>query len=107
MCHGRGAALRLDTSGRLVKTWDPRISPTLVTSYTYDSNGRLRTLTPAGFATTTFGYDSLGRIITVAHPDPSGPRRPAPWSTGTSCLRRERTNKPHAKRRSRCRVKGP
>ena len=62
-----------DTTGHLRQAWDPRISPTLVTSYSYDANGRLATVAPPGLATTTFGYDSQGRITTVAHPDPSGP----------------------------------
>jgi RHS repeat-associated protein len=36
-----------DTSGRLISEWDPRISPNLKTTYTYES-GRLAKVTPPG-----------------------------------------------------------
>ena len=74
MCTVEVAHYAYDITGHLVNAWDPRITPNLKATYTYDStSGRLVTLTPAGLATTTFGYDSLGRISTVSHPDPSGP----------------------------------
>jgi RHS repeat-associated protein len=68
-----------DTTGHLVQEWDPRISPNLVTAYTYDTNGRLSTITPPGLSAWTLGYDSNGEIITVSRPDPSG-------STATSTI---------------------
>lgn len=74
MCTIEVTHYAYDTTGHLVNAWDPRITPNLKATYTYDStSGRLMTLTPAGLATTSFGYDSLGRISTVSHPDPSGP----------------------------------
>lgn len=68
-----------DTTGHLRQAWDPRITPNLITVYTYDGNGRLATITPPGLATTTLGYDGQGRIHTVSHPEPSG-------TTATSTL---------------------
>ena len=35
------ADYQYDTTGHLVKEWDPRTSPNLVTAYTYDSGGQL------------------------------------------------------------------
>lgn len=58
-----------DTSNRLADTYDPRISPNLKTAYTYDSNGRLATITPAGLAAWTLSYDAQGRLSTVSRPD--------------------------------------
>jgi RHS repeat-associated protein len=74
------AAYDYDDRGRLAHVWDPRISPSLKTGYTYDANGRLATLTPPGLAAWSFGYDSTGcpvaatcgRLVTVSWPDPSG-----------------------------------
>jgi RHS repeat-associated protein len=73
MCTISVAHYLYDTTGHLVQEWDPRITPNLITTYTYNGNGRLATITPPGLATTTLVYDSQGRIHTVAHPDPSGP----------------------------------
>jgi RHS repeat-associated protein len=43
-----------------------------VTSFTYDADGNLRTVTdPRGFIT-TYDYDNLGRRITETSPDPDG-----------------------------------
>jgi len=49
-----------DTSGRLREQWDPRISPTLKTTYNYDSAGRVVTLTPPGELPWTFEYGKAG-----------------------------------------------
>nr|WP_239149242.1 DNRLRE domain-containing protein [Streptomyces sp. SID12501] len=48
------------SSGRLADTWDPRLSAPLKTSYTYDSAGRVTTLTPPGQLPWTFTYDHVG-----------------------------------------------
>jgi RHS repeat-associated protein len=74
------AAYDYDGSGRLAHAWDPRITPSLKATYTYDSNGRLLTFRPPGQAAWTLGYDttgcpsapSCGRLITASRPDPSG-----------------------------------
>jgi RHS repeat-associated protein len=42
------SAFAYDTQGRLSEAWDPRISPSLKTTYRYDSAGRVVTLTPPG-----------------------------------------------------------
>jgi RHS repeat-associated protein len=73
MCEVLVASYQYDSTGHLREEWDPRISPNLVTTYTYDpTSGQLVTLTPPGLATTTLTYDGSGRISTVQHPDPSG-----------------------------------
>ncbi|MGI8665151.1 MAG: RHS repeat-associated core domain-containing protein [Jatrophihabitans sp.] len=54
-----------DSAGNLIDEYDPRITPFLKTAYTYDSTGRLATLTPPGLAPWTFSYDTNGRLSTV------------------------------------------
>lgn len=54
-----------DDSGRLREEWDPRISPALKTAYTYDSAGRVATLTPAGELPWTFTYGTAGNAATA------------------------------------------
>lgn len=49
-----------DASGRLREQWDPRISPALKTAYTYDSAGRVTTMTPSGELPWTFRYGKAG-----------------------------------------------
>jgi YD repeat-containing protein len=69
-----------DSSGLLIGAYDPRISPHLETGYSYDSNGRLATLTPPALAAWTMHYDSTGcstvppavscgRLTSVTRPD--------------------------------------
>ncbi|MEU9150115.1 DNRLRE domain-containing protein [Streptomyces sp. NPDC048417] len=52
-------------SGRLRQVWDPRISPALKTEYTYDSNGRVATLTEPGELPWTFTYGKAGSALTA------------------------------------------
>ncbi|WP_369031370.1 DNRLRE domain-containing protein [Streptomyces adonidis] len=54
------AAYDYTSSGRLADAWDPRLSTPLKTSYTYDSAGRVSTLTPPGQLPWTFTYDHVG-----------------------------------------------
>ncbi|MGW3558155.1 DNRLRE domain-containing protein [Streptomyces sp. NPDC000963] len=54
-----------DEQGRLREGWDPRITPALKTSYTYDSAGRVATLTPAGELPWTFHYGKAGNAATA------------------------------------------
>lgn len=54
-----------DTSGRLRESWDPRISPALKTAYTYDSSGRVATLTSPGELPWTFTYGTAGNAATA------------------------------------------
>lgn len=56
---------------RLVEAWDPRISPALKTTYTYDAGGRLATVTPPGEAAWSLGYTD-GRLTTMSRPQPNG-----------------------------------
>lgn len=66
------AAYDYTSGGLLADAYDPRISPALKTAYTYNSAGRLSTLTPPGQAAFTLGYDSTGKVSTVSRPDPAG-----------------------------------
>ncbi|MEU0431692.1 DNRLRE domain-containing protein [Streptomyces sp. NPDC006290] len=54
------AAYQYDGSGRLVESWDPRISPALKSTYGYDSAGRVTTQTPPGQLPWTFAYGQAG-----------------------------------------------
>ncbi|MHC3473272.1 DNRLRE domain-containing protein [Streptomyces sp. 7R007] len=54
-----------DGSGRLRQVWDPRISPALKTQYTYDSDGRVATLTNPGEAAWTLTYGKAGSALTA------------------------------------------
>ncbi|MEU0158339.1 DNRLRE domain-containing protein [Streptomyces sp. NPDC006261] len=54
-----------DSQGRLRQQWDPRISPALKTAYTYDSAGRVITLTPPGELPWTFTYGKAGSGATA------------------------------------------
>lgn len=56
------AAYRYDASGRLIESWDPRLG-SVRTRYTYDSAGRLATMTPAGTLPWSFGYGPGGAKI--------------------------------------------
>jgi len=49
------AAYAYDTQGRLVSEWDPRITPNLKTTYTYEGE-KLRKVTPPGQEPWTFEY---------------------------------------------------
>ena len=50
------AEYRYDDQGRLVETWDPRVSPPLKTVYGYDAAGHITSLTPAGELPWRFTY---------------------------------------------------
>ncbi|MFF7403400.1 DNRLRE domain-containing protein [Streptomyces murinus] len=54
------AQYRYDDQGRLRESWDPRISPALKTAFTYDSAGRVTTLTPPGQLPWAFTYGTAG-----------------------------------------------
>ncbi|MFF4888124.1 DNRLRE domain-containing protein [Streptomyces nigra] len=54
-----------DDSGRLREEWDPRFSTPLKTAYTYDSAGRVATLTPPGELPWTFTYGTAGNAATA------------------------------------------
>ncbi len=57
-----------DLSNRLIKEIEVHPHASYVTSYRYDLNSRkIATLDPLGNET-LYGYDDLGRIITVTHP---------------------------------------
>ncbi len=71
------AQYRYDNQGRLVAEWDPRISPALETTYSYDAAGHVTGLTPPGLAAWTFNYGTIpgdsspGRLLSVSRPDPT------------------------------------
>ncbi len=68
------AKYEYDTSGRLKAAWDPRISPALKETYTYNATGQIATLTPPGQQAWTMAYGTLpggtavGRLTSVKRP---------------------------------------
>ncbi|WNI14092.1 DNRLRE domain-containing protein [Actinacidiphila sp. ITFR-21] len=54
-----------DNAGQLRQAWDPRISPSLKTVYTYDSAGRIATQADPGQLPWTFTYDRVGSAATA------------------------------------------
>ncbi|MER0427074.1 DNRLRE domain-containing protein [Streptomyces microflavus] len=54
-----------EASGRLREAWDPRVSPALKTSYTYDSAGRVATFAEPGVLPWTFTYGKAGSTPTA------------------------------------------
>ena len=66
------AAYDYNASGQLADEYDPRVSPHLLTAYTYGSSNRLATLTPPGQAAWNFAYDSKSRLSTVSRTDSGG-----------------------------------
>jgi RHS repeat-associated protein len=63
-----------DSQGRLTAAWDPRISPNLKETYTYNATGQIATLTPPGQEPWTMSYGTLpggtavGRLTSVKRP---------------------------------------
>ncbi|MER5294797.1 DNRLRE domain-containing protein [Streptomyces pharetrae] len=55
-----------DSSGRLRRTWNPQITPQLVTEYDYDAAGRVTQLTPPGQLPWTFVYGQAGSSAAAA-----------------------------------------
>ncbi|WEH17125.1 DNRLRE domain-containing protein [Streptomyces sp. VNUA24] len=59
------ASYRYSGSGRLREAWDPRVSPALKTTYTYDSDGRVATLAAPGELPWAFTYGKAGSALTA------------------------------------------
>ncbi|WP_460068155.1 DNRLRE domain-containing protein [Streptomyces sp. YKOK-I1] len=59
------ASYAYGSSGKLRQVWDPRISPALKTEYTYDSDGRVDTLTQPGQLPWNFTYGKAGSALTA------------------------------------------
>ncbi|MCT9076987.1 DNRLRE domain-containing protein [Streptomyces fulvoviolaceus] len=59
------AAYAYDGSGYLRQAWDPRISATLKTAYTYDSTDRIATYIQPGQSAWSFTYGSVGSTTTA------------------------------------------
>jgi RHS repeat-associated protein len=63
-----------DSQGRMIAAWDPRISPNLKETYTYNATGQIATLTPPGQEAWTMAYGTLpggtaiGRLTSVKRP---------------------------------------
>lgn len=72
--HWEVAKYAYNSEGRLTEEWDPRISPALKETYTYESAGQLRTITPPGLEPWTLEYGTFeepkadGRLIAVKRP---------------------------------------
>ncbi|MGW7304263.1 DNRLRE domain-containing protein [Streptomyces sp. NPDC054835] len=54
-----------DASGRLRETYNPQISPTLTTAYSYDAAGRATGLAPPGQLPWSFTYGNAGNAATA------------------------------------------
>jgi RHS repeat-associated protein len=65
------AQFSYNSDGRLVAAWDPRISPELKETYSYESGGQLKTITPPGLKPWTMEYGAIdeeeanGRLMAV------------------------------------------
>jgi RHS repeat-associated protein len=65
------AQYEYDKEGRLVAEWDPRLATPLKTTYTYESGGQLKTITPPGQEPWTMEYgtadeeEANGRLMNV------------------------------------------
>jgi RHS repeat-associated protein len=65
------AKYEYDKEGRLSAEWDPRLSTPLKTTYTYESGGQLKTITPPGQEPWTMEYGTFdeeeanGRLMNV------------------------------------------
>jgi RHS repeat-associated protein len=65
------AQYEYDSQGRLIAEWDPRISPALKETYTYNSTGQIATLAPPGQEPWSMSYGTLpggtavGRLTSV------------------------------------------
>lgn len=68
------AKYKYNSEGRLTEEWDPRISPELTEKCTYESSGRLQTITPPGQEPWTLEYGTFeeskadGRLVAVKRP---------------------------------------
>ncbi|MFF3316209.1 DNRLRE domain-containing protein [Streptomyces sp. NPDC003035] len=56
---------RYDAAGQLRESYNPQISPSLVTAYTYDAAGRVTAVTPPGQLPWTFTYGKAGNAATA------------------------------------------
>lgn len=63
-----------DTKGRLRAVWDPRVSPALKTTYGYDAEGHVTSLSPPGREPWMFAYGTTasdtktGRLVAAGKP---------------------------------------
>jgi hypothetical protein len=63
-----------NAEGRLAEVWDPRISPALKETYTYEPGGQLKTITQPGEEPWTMQYgtadeeEANGRLVSVKRP---------------------------------------
>ena len=92
------------TAGRLSTVWDPRrgapgpgnhpivcdVNPVLATTYSYDNNGRISAVTPAGLQPVTMIYGDLGKLLTVTR------THAAPFGTGSEVTTLQYQNIPAA-----------
>jgi RHS repeat-associated protein len=73
------ASYLYDNTGHLRAAWDPRVPTPLKTRYSYNTNGQIATLTPAGLQPFTFNYapigsepSTVGRLASVQRPTITG-----------------------------------
>jgi streptogramin lyase len=79
--HTSVAAYEYDHEGRLRAEWDPRISPSLKTTYGYDSYDHVAAITQPGHATWALSYGTIandsnrGRLLKITQ----APTTASPW----------------------------
>ena len=62
-----------DSTGELRAACDPRISPVLATTYTYDASNRLASVGPPGLNAYSLNYDGTNRLTSITRAnDPTG-----------------------------------
>ncbi|WP_436520921.1 DNRLRE domain-containing protein [Actinoplanes sp. HUAS TT8] len=65
------AAYQYDSTGHLRATWDPRQSTPQKNRYTYNTAGRIVTVSEPGLNPATLTYDGAGRLASVSRTDPA------------------------------------
>ncbi len=93
------AEYHYDKTGRLRAEWDPRISPSLQTSYGYDAEGHVTAISPPGRQPWLVHYGGIasdpssGRALSIVRPAASSAselkeakEKPAPVNTGVPTL---------------------
>jgi RHS repeat-associated protein len=66
---GEITSLSYDANGYLLSITGPLQTPSDTTNFTYDSFGRIRTMTDTSGYALSYSYDNLNRITNITHPD--------------------------------------
>jgi RHS repeat-associated protein len=78
-----------DNDGRVASVTQPSYTPpgsstpvTAITSYTYDGNGNLSSVTDPLGNVTSYAYDALGDLVSETDPELTGQSAPGVWTYG-------------------------